>query len=77
MLAWNAAAVTGAKFDRNELTIWLDRVALREACMALKSHPQLQYTAISELPASTGILASRALRSSTTCFRFPRKNICG
>jgi hypothetical protein len=30
LLASNAAAVTGAKFDRNELTIWLDRIALRE-----------------------------------------------
>ena len=32
LLAMNAAAVTGAKFDRNELTIWVDRIALRDAC---------------------------------------------
>ena len=25
LLAWNAGAITGAKFDRNELTIWVDR----------------------------------------------------
>ncbi len=30
LLAWNAGAVTGAKFDRNELTIWVDRTSLRE-----------------------------------------------
>ncbi len=30
LLAMNAAAVTDAKFDRNELTIWVDRIALRD-----------------------------------------------
>ena len=41
LLAWNTSAVTGAKFDRDELTIWLDRIALRQACLTLKNHPQL------------------------------------
>ncbi|MFZ0315134.1 MAG: NADH-quinone oxidoreductase subunit C [Candidatus Korobacteraceae bacterium] len=47
--AWNSAAVTGARFDRNELTIWLDRIALREACLTLKNAPQLQYNALADL----------------------------
>jgi NADH-quinone oxidoreductase subunit C len=42
-------AVTGAKFDRNELTIWVDRVALRDACLALKGNPQLQYNALADI----------------------------
>ena len=42
LLASNPAAVTGAKFDRNELTIWVDRIALRDACLTLKNDPQLQ-----------------------------------
>jgi NADH-quinone oxidoreductase subunit C len=42
-------AVTAAKFDRNELTIWVDRIALRNACNALKSHPQLQYNALADI----------------------------
>ena len=25
LLAWNPAAVTGVKFDRDEMTIWVDR----------------------------------------------------
>jgi len=49
LLAWSAAAVTGAKFDRNELTIWLDRSFLREACVTLKNDAQLQYTALSDI----------------------------
>ena len=47
--AWNSAAVTGARFDRNQLTIWLDRIALREACLTLKNAPQLQYNALADL----------------------------
>ena len=49
LLAWKAAAVTGAKFDRNELTIWIDRTALRDACLLLKGDPHLQYNAIADL----------------------------
>jgi NADH-quinone oxidoreductase subunit C len=49
LLAWNPAVVTGAKFDRNELTVWLDRVGLRDACQMLKSEPKLQYNAIADI----------------------------
>jgi NADH-quinone oxidoreductase subunit C len=36
LLAWNAAAVSGAKFDRDEMTIYLDRANIREACALLR-----------------------------------------
>jgi NADH-quinone oxidoreductase subunit C len=49
LLAWNPAVVTGAKFDRNELTVWLDRVGLRDACQMLKSEPKLRYNAIADI----------------------------
>ncbi|HLI62379.1 MAG TPA: NADH-quinone oxidoreductase subunit C [Terriglobales bacterium] len=49
LLAANAAAVAGAKFDRNELTIWVDRLALRDACRTLKNDPQLQYNALADV----------------------------
>ena len=47
--ATNAGMVTAAKFDRNELTIWVDRTALRQACLALKNDPQLQYSALADV----------------------------
>ncbi|HEV2963943.1 MAG TPA: NADH-quinone oxidoreductase subunit C [Candidatus Angelobacter sp.] len=37
LLAWKNAAVTGAKFDRNELSIYVAREFIREACEKLKS----------------------------------------
>ena len=49
LLAWNPSAVTAVKFDRNELTIWLDRIALCEACLTLKNDPKLQYNAIADI----------------------------
>jgi NADH-quinone oxidoreductase subunit C len=49
LLAWNPAAVTGAKFDRNELTIWVNRIALRQACLTLKNDPQLSYNALADV----------------------------
>lgn len=49
LLAWNAGAVAGAKLDRNQLIIWLHRTALREACLALKNDPTLQYNAVADI----------------------------
>jgi len=49
LLAWNAAAVEGAKFDRNELSVYLERTSLRGACAALKNEPALQYDALSDV----------------------------
>jgi len=49
LVAWNAAAVEGAKFDRNELTVYVERTALRGACTALKNDGALQYDSLSDL----------------------------
>ena len=49
LLAWNAAAVTGAKFDRNELTIWVARTCLRQACQTLKDDGVLQYSTLADI----------------------------
>jgi NADH-quinone oxidoreductase subunit C len=36
LLAWNASAVTEVKFDREELTVWIDKSLIREACAILR-----------------------------------------
>jgi len=36
LLAWNAAAIEGAKFDREELSIYVERGSIREACALLR-----------------------------------------
>ena len=37
LLEWNQKAVSGAKFDRNELSIYIAREAIREACEHLRT----------------------------------------
>ena len=41
LLPRNARAVTAAKFDRNELSVYIDRANIKEACSALK--PQFNF----------------------------------
>lgn len=49
LIAANAAAVEGAKFDRNELSIYVERTALRAACNALRNDPALQYDSLADV----------------------------
>ena len=47
--AWNPAAVQGAKFDRNELTIYVERTTLRGACVALRDNASLHYDSLADV----------------------------
>jgi len=49
LLAWNAAAVEGAKFDRDEMTIYVERGRIREACALLKDSPACPFNFLSDL----------------------------
>jgi NADH-quinone oxidoreductase subunit C len=49
LVNWNAAAVTGAKFDREEMTIYIERGSIREACAALKDDPACPYNFLSDV----------------------------
>jgi NADH-quinone oxidoreductase subunit C len=37
LLEWNGDAVTEAKFDRNELSVYIDRANIKDACSVLKA----------------------------------------
>ncbi len=43
LLAWNAGAVQKARFDRDELTVFIARESLREACARLKSQGLIDF----------------------------------
>ncbi len=49
LVEWNPAAVTGAKFDRGELSIYIERHAIREACAILRDDPKLQFDYFSDV----------------------------
>ena len=49
LLAWNTAAVKGAKYDREELTIYIDRPFIREACAILRDDPTVPFNFLSDV----------------------------
>jgi NADH-quinone oxidoreductase subunit C len=49
LLGWNANAVDGAKFDRNELTVWVKRDSIVEACRFLRDHPELKFNMLADV----------------------------
>ena len=49
LLAWNASAVEGAKFDREEMTIYIERSWLREACVLLRDDQDCPFDFLSDV----------------------------
>lgn len=49
LLAWNAASVEGAKFDREELSIYIERSMIREACVLLRDNPECPFNYLSDV----------------------------
>jgi len=49
LLAWNREAVEDAKFDREELSIYIRRDAIREACAILRDAPELRYNFLADV----------------------------
>jgi NADH-quinone oxidoreductase subunit C len=49
LLAWNPPVVQGVKFDREEMTIFVDRSAIREACVLLKDDPACPFNFLSDI----------------------------
>jgi len=49
LLDWNAGAVEGVKFDRDEMTIYLARESIREACALLRDDPACPFNFLSDV----------------------------
>lgn len=49
LLAWNSGVVTGAKFDRNELSIYIERTAIHDAARLLRDDPELRFSFLSDI----------------------------
>jgi NADH-quinone oxidoreductase subunit C len=49
LMGWNAGAITGVKFDRDEMTIYVDRAHIREACVVLKDDPECPFNYLSDV----------------------------
>jgi NADH-quinone oxidoreductase subunit C len=49
LLEWNVASVQEVKFDRDEMTIYVDRSYLREACALLRDNPDFPFNYLSDV----------------------------
>ncbi len=49
LLAWNDAAVRGARFDRDELSIYLERGYIRDACALLRDQKDCPFNFLSDV----------------------------
>jgi NADH-quinone oxidoreductase subunit C len=49
LLDWNPSAVREVKFDRDEMTIYVDRPFIREACALLRDNPQFPFNFLSDI----------------------------
>ena len=49
LLEWNGSAVPEVKFDRDEMTIYVDRPHIREACALLRDNPDFPFNYLSDV----------------------------
>jgi len=49
LLQWNSAAVQGAKFDHDEMSIYVERSFIREACALLRDDPGCPFNYLSDV----------------------------
>jgi NADH-quinone oxidoreductase subunit C len=49
LISWNPQAVTRARFDREEMTVFIDRPFIREACSLLKDDSACPFNFLSDI----------------------------
>ena len=49
LLGWKDSAIQSVKFDRDEMTIYLDRSDIREACALLRDDPSCPFDFLSDV----------------------------
>ena len=49
LLAWRKDALQAAKWDRNELTLWIDRHSFREACEGLRDDEETSFNFLADI----------------------------
>ncbi len=51
LVEWNGAAVQAVKFDREELTVWVEKGLIRDACAILRDYPECPFNYLCDLTA--------------------------
>ena len=73
LVAANAEAVSDAKFDRDELTVWVDRAFIRQAVQLLRDDDNFQYNFLADLTCVDWHPAQPRFEVVYHLLSFPRK----
>ena len=76
LLAWNPDSVHSVKFDRDEMTIYVDRSCIREACSLLRDNPNCPFNFLADVTCVDWHPSSHASKLSIICYRLPTRNGC-
>jgi len=49
LLGWKRSSIQSVKFDRDELTVWVDRSDIREACALLRDNSDCPFNFLSDV----------------------------
>jgi NADH-quinone oxidoreductase subunit C len=49
LLDWNPGAIQGVRFDRDEMTIAIERAHIRQACALLRDHREFPFEFLSDV----------------------------
>ena len=49
LLAWNPSSVEGAKFDREEMSVYVERSSIRDACELLRQNADCPYNYLADV----------------------------
>lgn len=49
LMVWNSSAVIGARFDRDEMSVQIDRAKIKEACSVLRDSPDSRFNFLSDV----------------------------
>ena len=49
LLDWNSKAITGVRFDRDEMTVYVERGSIREACALLRDDAEFPFNFLSDI----------------------------
>ncbi len=73
MLEWRPEALQAVKWDRNELTLWIDRHSFREACQVLRDDPTTQFNFLADVTAVDWYPSEPRFEAVYSLLSIPRK----
>ena len=77
LMAWNPAAVEGAKFDRDEMSIYVERSLIRDACELLRDDADCPFNYLADITCVDWFPSEPRFEVVYHLLSIPKKSGCG